>query len=71
MKLFHVVLTESPAGNQDWQVRQAPTPAPMVASAAPLGRATVFVVSPIAAKDERSARAHALTTISEMGLREN
>lgn len=71
MKLFHVVLTESPAGNQDWQVRPAPTPAPIVAAAAPLGRAMVYVLSPIVAKDERAARAHALTAIAEEGLRAN
>lgn len=71
MKLFHVVLTESPDGNQDWQVRLAPTPAEFISASAPIGRAMVYVVSPIAARTARDARAHALTAIEEEGLRPN
>lgn len=71
MKLFSVVLTESPTGDQDWQIRVAPTPAPTFAGSAPLGRATVYALSPVAAKNARDARAHALTMISELGLRGN
>lgn len=68
-KLYSVVVTESPNGDQDFQVRVAPTPAEFIASAAPLGRATVYVISPIAARTARDARAHALAMISEEGLR--
>lgn len=68
-QLYHVVITETPTGDQDFQVRLAPTPAPMISAAAPLGRATVYVLSPILAKNPRDARAHALEMIAEEGLR--
>lgn len=71
MKLFHVVLTESAAGDRDWQVRRSEPDSEIVYNSAPLGKATVYVLNPIRAKDSRDARVHALATISDLGLRSN
>lgn len=68
-QLFHVVLTESPTGAQDFQVRAVAAPAECVAGSAPLGAAMVYVLSPVAARTARDARVHALAMIDDLGLR--
>ena len=66
---FSVVITESPTGDRDFQVRRVALPAAVQFGAAPLGRATVYLLSPVYATDARDARTHALTLIDEVGLR--
>lgn len=68
-QLFRVVLTESETGAQDWQVRAVATPVEVTLGAAPLGRATVYIAVPVAARDARDARAHALEIFAAEGLR--